>query len=128
VLAGNTIASSSTEDLALLAAAISAVEPIAASSSSGSKLYEVCKSFYQAANFSVTRQTAIMRAAPPTIENQQPEVHFSGQLANIDVPLYEHIMLPQDWDTVMNEFELDIGVGAMASFVEPYMPFEGRIS
>lgn len=57
----------------------------------------------------------------------QPLADFPGQIANGNVPLYEHVMLPQDWDTVMNEFELDIGVGAMASFVEPYLPFDGRI-
>lgn len=36
-------------------------------------------------------------------------------------------MAPQDWDTVMNEFELGIEAGAMASFVEPYIPFDGRL-
>jgi hypothetical protein len=38
-------------------------------------------------------------------------------------------MGPQDWDTVMGEFDLELGInaGEMASFVEPYMPFDGRL-
>lgn len=40
--------------------------------------------------------------------------------------MYDHVMAPQDWDTVMDEFEIGVGAGEMASFVEPYMPFDGR--
>jgi hypothetical protein len=133
VLAGNTVASSSTEDLALLSAAVSAIEPIAASSPSGRKLYDVCRSFYQYASFSVARQTAVSTAPPhPTVSATQvfdrpAEGGFSVQLDITEAPSYEHIMAPQDWDTVMNEFELGIGAGAMASFVEPYIPFDGRL-
>jgi hypothetical protein len=133
VLAGNTVASSSTEDLELLAAAISAIEPIATSSPSGRKLYDVCKSFYRAASFSVDRETAILRAPPyPTASASEAfddpaEMVLSGQLHNPAHTSYEHIMAPQDWDTIMNEFDLEIGAGEMASFVEPYIPFDGRM-
>ncbi|KAE8441043.1 hypothetical protein EG329_006080 [Mollisiaceae sp. DMI_Dod_QoI] len=130
VLAGNTIASSSTEDLELLSGAISAIGPIAASSPSGRKLYDVCRSFYEAASFSVARQTAASRAPPhPNVSATQVfdhlgETSFSAQLDSTEAPSYEHIMAPHDWDTIMNEFELGIEAGEMASFVEPYMPFD----
>lgn len=133
VLAGNTVASSSIEDLALLSAVVQAIEPIAASSPSGRKLYDVCQSFYQFASFSVARQTATLSAAQyPTasatqVFDQPAERGFSGQLDDAEASSYEHIMAPQDWDTVMSEFELGIGAGAMASFVEPYIPFDGRL-
>ena len=57
-----------------------------------------------------------------------PVGNFSETLDNSAAPLYEHIMAPQDWDTVMGEFDLGIGAGEMASFVEPYIPFDGRVS
>ena len=138
VLAGNTVASSSTEDLAILSAAVSAIEPLAASSPSGRKLYDVCNSFYQFANFSVTRQqTAVERDLPPpphpktntsqVFDDHLAEGGFSVRIDNTEAPSHERIMAPQDWDTVMNEFEMGIDGGAMASFLEPYMPFDGRL-
>lgn len=39
---------------------------------------------------------------------------------------YGHIMAPQDWVMAMNEFDLGTGAGEIASFVEPYMPFNGH--
>ena len=133
VLAGNTVASSSSEDLPLLSATVSAIEPIAASSPSERKLYDVCRWFYQFASFSVAWQTAVSRAPPcPTasatrVFDHPAEVDFPVQLDNTEAPPSEQILAPQDWDTVMSEFELGIGAGAMASFVEPYMPFDGRL-
>ncbi|KUJ07500.1 uncharacterized protein LY89DRAFT_789597 [Mollisia scopiformis] len=127
VLAGNTIATSSTEDLALLSAAVTAIEPIATSSPSGRKIHEICKSFYQAATFSVARQATIPRV-PPFPATGTPFNHPVSELLDVsESQLYDHIMAPQDWDAVMAEFELGIGVGAMASFMEPYMPFDGQL-
>jgi hypothetical protein len=129
VLAGNTVASSSTEDLELLAGALSAIEPISISSHSGQKLYHVCKSFYQVASFSIARQTAVLEAlahaAPHVVKipNEPTEGRFSEQLENIETPIYEQVMLPQDWDAVMSDFDVGSGVGAMASFIEPYLPY-----
>lgn len=118
------MASSSTEDLELLAGALSAIEPISTSSQSGKKLYEVCKSFYQVASFSVRKAAfsgAPAHAAPHATKlcNEPTERSFSEQLENIETPIYENVMLPRDWDAVMNDFDL----GAMASFIEPYMPY-----
>ncbi|KAI9044372.1 fungal specific transcription factor domain-containing protein [Aspergillus affinis] len=133
VLAGNTIACLSPEDLALLSATVRAIEPMATSSPSGKKLFDVCRSFYQVASFSVTRQAAISAApasAPVAVTQvfgNPPVGSFSEPLDSSAAPLYEHIMAPQDWDTVMGEFDLGIGAGAMASFVEPYIPFDGRV-
>lgn len=126
VLAGNTVASSSAEDLALLSAAIAAIEPIATSSLPGRKLYDACQSFYQFSRFAVARQVAF--ADQTLVSSDGPEAPFSASLGPPQSAVsYEHIMAPQDWDAVMNELDLEIGVGAMASFVEPYIPFDGSL-
>ncbi|BCS20258.1 uncharacterized protein APUU_20690A [Aspergillus puulaauensis] len=126
VLAGNTVASSSAEDLALLSAAIAAIEPIATSSLPGRKLYDACQSFYQFSRFAVARQVAF--ADQTLVSSHGPEAPFSASLGPPQSAVsYEHIMAPQDWDAVMNELDLEIGVGAMASFVEPYIPFDGSL-
>ncbi|KAF9872421.1 fungal specific transcription factor domain-containing protein [Colletotrichum karsti] len=133
VLAGNTIATSSSGDLALMASTVTALEPMASSSPSGRKLYDVCKTFHQLASFAIARQTVLAGTPPeaPVIPASVYDQHAGGEfplpLGDLDAAAYDHIMAPQDWDTVMNEFELGTGAGAMASFVEPYMPFGGRL-
>ncbi|KAF4839867.1 hypothetical protein CGCSCA4_v010924 [Colletotrichum siamense] len=134
VLAGNTIATSSTDDLALLAATVSALEPTSTSSPSAKKLYDVCKTFHQLASFVIARRTVLegtppeAPAIPASVYDQQAAGDFPLPLGDLGLSAYDHIMAPQDWDTVMNGFDLGIGAGAMASFVEPYMPFDGRLS
>lgn len=91
---------------------VSAIEPIANNSPSGKRLCDVCKSFYQFASFSVAQN----KAPQSTINN----------FVETETSLYDHVMAPQDWDTVMDEFEIGVGAGEMASFFEPYMPFDGR--
>ena len=131
MLAGNTVASSSTEDLALLSASLSAIEPAAGSSVSGGKLVDVCKTFYQLASHATTRQGAgssgVLSSTPPNatpVADDEAAGDFAGQLDGRVVRKYELVMAPQDWDTIMNEFELGTGAGAMASLVEPYMAFD----
>lgn len=124
MLAGNTIASLSVEDLGLLDAAISAIKPVAGSSPSGKKLCGVCRAFYQFASFSVARQTATPHS--PTIARMSA---FPADLTSVKYTRdssYGHIMAPQDWAVVMDEFELGTDAGEIASFVEPYMRFAGR--
>lgn len=134
VLAGNTIATSSTDDLALLAATVSALEPTSTSSPSTKKLYDVCKTFHQLASFAVARRTVLAGTPPevPVIPACVYDQHTAGEfplpLGDLNLSAYDHIMAPQDWDTVMNGFDIGSGAGAMASFVEPYMPFDGRLS
>lgn len=130
VLAGHTVATASEEDLTLLCSAVSAIEPTSSSSPSAKKLYDVCKTFYELATFSVKRRSLIIKRphhAEQVYEQRAsedtpllPEVDFAA-------PPYDHIMAHQDWDAVMNEFDLGIGASAMASFVEPYIPFDGRL-
>ncbi|KAI3557077.1 hypothetical protein CABS02_02628 [Colletotrichum abscissum] len=130
VLAGHTVATASEEDLTLLCSAVSAIEPTSISSPSAKKLYDVCKTFYELASFAAKRRSLISKRPPHTeqVYGQRelgdipslPEVNFA-------VPPYDHIMAPQDWDAVMNEFDLGTGASAMASFVEPYIPFDGRL-
>ncbi|KAH9226712.1 hypothetical protein K456DRAFT_1730682 [Colletotrichum gloeosporioides 23] len=64
VLAGNTIATSSIDDLALLAATVSALEPTSTSSPSAKKLYNVCKTFHELASFAIARRT-VLEGTPP---------------------------------------------------------------
>lgn len=131
VLAGNTIVTSSAEDLALLGTAVDAIEPTTPSSPSLRKLFDVCKTFHQLASFAVARQT-VLSGNPPAVVAAGG---YDGAIEGLPLPLgdledaaYDHIMAPRDWDIVMNEFELGTGAGAMASFVEPYMPFDGRLN
>lgn len=78
---------------------------------------------------SVVRQAEIPRIAQisRTSASQMYGDGFAVQMDVSEAQAFEHIMAPQDWDTVTNEFELGVGAGAMASFVEPYMPFNGRL-
>ncbi|KAK1495523.1 hypothetical protein CCUS01_13404 [Colletotrichum cuscutae] len=130
VLAGHTVATASEEDLTLLCSAVSAIEPTSISSPSAKKLYDVLKTFYELASFAAKRRSLISKRPPHT-----EQVYGQGELGDIPslpevnfaVPPYDHIMAPQDWDAVMNEFDLGTGASAMASFVEPYIPFDGRL-
>ncbi|KAK3935944.1 hypothetical protein QBC46DRAFT_396259 [Diplogelasinospora grovesii] len=132
VLAGNTVASASAEDLALLSATVSAIEPIASNSVSGKKLLDVCESFHQIASLSVTRQSTIPggplhpTAGAPLMSDHRFEANIATQLpvGNQIVPSHGYNMAAHDWDALMSEFDLEIDAGAMASFVEPYMPFD----
>ncbi|KAF6812976.1 C6 transcription factor [Colletotrichum musicola] len=132
VLAGNTIVTSSAEDLALLGTAVDAIEPATPASPSLRKLFDVCKTFHQLASFAVARQT-VLSGNPPTMPTagagyDQEIEEFPLPLGDLEDGSYDQIMAPRDWDIVMNEFELGTGAGAMASFVEPYMPFDGRLN
>ncbi|KAM0559947.1 hypothetical protein ACHAPJ_003899 [Fusarium lateritium] len=120
VLAGNTVASSSSEDLALISAAVLAIKPIANSGAPGKKLFDVCKAFYQFASFSVARQVT---ESATVYEQAIPTTTFT----NPQVATFDHIMAPQDWDTVIDEFQLGDGAGDLASFMEPYMPFNWQM-
>ncbi|KXH55706.1 hypothetical protein CSAL01_07655 [Colletotrichum salicis] len=112
VLAGNTVATASAEDLTRLCSAVSAIEPTSNSSPSGKKLYDVCKRLQQ------VEQVYGKRTLEDTLP--LPEVNLAS-------PAYDHIMAPQYWEAVMDEFDLGTGAGALASFVEPYIPFDGRM-
>lgn len=130
MLAGHTVASSSNEDLELLYAALSAIEPVSAGSLAGRKLYDICKSFYQLSHFAVIRHSvaskALRHGSASSDQCLEPydDRSFAEQFRYSAPPSYEHIMMPEDWDTVMGEFDLALDVGAMASFIEPYMPFD----
>ncbi|KAK1621967.1 hypothetical protein BDP81DRAFT_169769 [Colletotrichum phormii] len=130
VLAGNTVATASEEDLTLLCSAISAIEPTSDSSLSAKKLYDVCKTFYELASFSVKQKDSIgkrLQRVEQVCGQRALEDTLPLPEVNLAAPSYDHIMAPQDWDAVMYEFDLGTGAGALASFVEPYIPFDGRI-
>jgi hypothetical protein len=104
---------------------------MAGSSAAGKKLFEVCKAFYELASQSVSRKVALSTGSPDSAGlhvapglNHELENQPSKNLGSVEESSYEHIMVPQDWDAMMGEFESGTGVGAMASFVEPYMPFD----
>ncbi|KAL0769038.1 hypothetical protein CaCOL14_008346 [Colletotrichum acutatum] len=130
VLAGYTVTTASEEDLTLLCSTISAIEPTSSSSPSAKKLYDVCKAFYELASFSVKRRSLTSKGpqhAEQAYGERELEDIPSLPEVNFAPPPYDHIMAPQDWDAVMNEFDLVTEASAMASFVEPYIPFDGRL-
>ncbi|KAF4778757.1 C6 transcription factor [Colletotrichum scovillei] len=130
VLAGHTVATASEEDLTLLCSAVTAIEPTSSSSPSAKKLYDVCKTFYELASFSTKRRSLISKKSQHSEQvYEQREIEDIPSLPDVNfaAPPYDHIMAPQDWDAVMNEIDLGTGVSAMASFVEPYIPFDGRL-
>ncbi|KAK7438837.1 hypothetical protein Landi51_11484 [Colletotrichum acutatum] len=129
VLAGYTVTTASEEDLTLLCSTISAIEPTSSSSPSAKKLYDVCKAFYELASFSVKRRSLTSKGpqhAEQAYGERELEDIPSLPEVNFAPPPYDHIMAPQDWDAVMNEFDLVTEASAMASFVEPYIPFDAR--
>jgi hypothetical protein len=141
VLAGDTIASASASDLALLANTVEAIEPMAASSSSNKKLFDVCKTFYHIAYSHVSqRTTSQMDMADPGQQQSIAVLSTSAPLQTLrqpylypedaaDIPL-AYGMEPHSWEAVATKMDLEteVDVAAMASFLEPYMPFDPRHS
>ncbi|KAH7312506.1 hypothetical protein B0I35DRAFT_513841 [Stachybotrys elegans] len=138
VLAGETIASTSSSDLDLLADTVEAIKPIASSSVSSKKLVNICKDFYQIAHFFVTRSTTSQVDAMGLAEQEAlaASTNTSGQpvqsnplhpLGWNEVPAV-YAMAPQAWEAVSNEMDLEFEADAvaMASFIEPYMPLDRR--
>jgi hypothetical protein len=134
VLAGNTVASASTEDLSLLHAALAAIEPIAAGSASGKKIVDVCRALCGVAGCAAARPRRGLPTGPPLgglarqgsapREGQPADAALAGPAGDGAGQSHEHPMAPQDWDAIMGEFELGTGAGALASLVEPYISFE----
>ncbi|CRG89986.1 Thiamine repressible genes regulatory protein thi1 [Talaromyces islandicus] len=156
VLAGNTVAVPSVEDLTILWSALSSIEPVSVTSPSGKKLYDTCKAFYRIAENTVSRYTerrvttttasaenhllsSLDIANPPSQllpsssyipEQQQTILHQSFQLPSDDISAagLQQVMTPRAWGAVMNDFDADIDPVAMASFIEPYLFFDRDMS
>jgi len=136
VLAGHAIALASTEDLSLLERSLDAIMPMASVSQSGSKLVDSCRAFYELARFAIARQRSERAVASRSHEQTEgpiitTEPHFgnlpsSHALEIPDLAAENHIVAPMDWDNFMDELQLEVGVSEMASFLEPFLPFEGR--
>lgn len=110
VIVGNAIATSSTDDLALLSSVVSIIQPAVEHTPATQKLYNVCQKFYQIADLIVSQRSDTTH---PATKNEA-----------LGVPDGDLPMLEQDWDNVVQGFDLDINgfdVAAMATFVEPYM-------
>ncbi|EXA28698.1 hypothetical protein FOVG_19710 [Fusarium oxysporum f. sp. pisi HDV247] len=120
VLAGSTVATSSNGDLALLAATMSAIEPLAESEPLGKKLVGICKVFYQFASAAVTRQSMTSDAVYQG-PSSGPTFGESGVVGQ------DQIMSPTYSNTSMDDIEFGQGFDNLALFTEPYMPFNWRI-
>ena len=133
VLAGHTIASGSVEDLDLLYTTLSVIEPFSATSASGKKIIDVCKAFYQIASYFVmqsnrpsnNQETATNYATP--IGTWPAEGDMSLQMDNPGPFRYEQSMAPQDWNDLTDSLDLGINAASLANFIEPYLPFDGRL-
>lgn len=61
---------------------------------------------------------------------QQQIMHQSFQIPPNDISAagLQQVMTPRAWDAVINNFDADVDPVAMASFIEPYLFFDGEIS
>jgi hypothetical protein len=140
-LAGNTVAVPSVEDLTILWSVLSSIEPGSVTSASGKKLYDTCKAFYRIAENTVSHpmegrstttipgESHLTSSANIALEQQQT-MHPSFQIPPDDILTagLQQVMTPRAWDAVMNDFDADVDPVAMASFIEPYLFFDGEIS
>lgn len=155
VLAGNTVADPSVEDLTILWSALSSIEPVSVTSPSGKKLYNTCKTFYKftenvvsrhmqatstaaisnqdrlaSSSADVTAHSQFQILSSTSATEQRQTMHQSFQFPPDDISGsgLQQVMTPRAWDAVMNDFDADVDPIAMASFIEPYLFFDGEIS
>ncbi|KAK4496427.1 hypothetical protein PRZ48_012407 [Zasmidium cellare] len=110
VIVGNAIATSSTEDLALISSVVSIIKPAVEHTPATQKLYNVCEKFHQIADLIISQQ----------LQSKHPPAKSAAfSTSDGDLP-----MTDQDWDKFFQGFDMEvggIGAGAMATFVEPYI-------
>jgi hypothetical protein len=134
VLAGNAIAISSSTDLPLLSSVVSVMAPIAPSSPLVRKMHDACERFSRVASLVVLsaseqpslnyRQYAGQVAsdvAPPDGSVEGSAMPNSGQPISMD---FSFPMAQGDWDSVMMDFESELGnydPRTLANIIEPYI-------
>lgn len=120
VLAGNAIATLSSDDLALLSSVMGVLDPVAKYPSTR-KMRDACARFYEVATIVVSSTS---QAPAPWDANNWPVTMGSnaGMVADMNAP-YGFPMSHQSWDTAMVGFETELGDSdfrALADVIEPY--------
>ncbi|KAH8700946.1 hypothetical protein BGW36DRAFT_425745 [Talaromyces proteolyticus] len=133
VLAGNTVAKPSAEDLNLLWSALTSIEAMSHESPSSQKLYNTCKAFYQFAEDTFSRK---MKGVTSTgAESEQ--LLFNANISHPasvwenemnETSQFEQAMAPQAWGAFMSEFvnehDTNFEPATLASVLEPYLPLD----
>jgi hypothetical protein len=132
VLAGNAIATSSSTDLELLSSILQVLAPAAAESSSSRNVYDACERFGRIAN------AVVADAGENQYQAQNPNTSVplscpsAGGNALEDTqsmpPEYGLPMAQQDWDSVMMDFQSEMGEydsRTLTSILEPYLVNSG---
>ncbi|KAK7754301.1 hypothetical protein SLS62_003594 [Diatrype stigma] len=132
VLAGNAIATTSAEDVALLSSAVSVLAPVADDSPTIKKMHDACDRFSRIAGLIVSnaygapsfhqeqQRQAFDDACSPNGPTIRPDMH---PVEPIDMD-YSLPMAQEDWDTVMMGFESELGdydSRTLANIIEPYI-------
>jgi hypothetical protein len=118
VLFGNIIAQRNLHDLQLLRKTVTTLEAIADRSPAGRKLHGACAQFLKIAEMFLSLDTAKQSGGQPSPQT-------------VDAYAVESQMLPefpvsqQDWDGMLNDFDLGLGAESaremMTSYFEPFM-------
>ncbi|KAI0376816.1 hypothetical protein F5Y04DRAFT_273468 [Hypomontagnella monticulosa] len=129
VLAGNAIATSSSTDLALLSSVVSILAPTASNCPTTQKIHDACEKLGRIASLIVStanRDPLIREDCHQAPRNDLPLHDISGIPDGTDqFPIdYGFPMAQQDWDSVMNGFESELGgydSRALTNIIEPYI-------
>ncbi|KAI8628513.1 hypothetical protein F5Y19DRAFT_438132 [Xylariaceae sp. FL1651] len=118
VVAGNAIATSSSNDLAFLSKVVSLLKPAAANSPTIRKIHGACESLRQ-------MTSSIISSASPSSFNGQEQVSSHEEALDDLVNATSDYAFPmgqQDWDSVMMGFESELGSfnsRTLANIIEP---------
>lgn len=135
ILAGNAIATSSNADLALLSSVLSVFSSPAKTSQMAKKIHDACERFSQTATVivSTVAENGTVNPAQTTHTAEQPcdNMGMSSTLSsqhvlpsNGDEQMYGFPMAQHDWDSVMMEYESELGsfdVRTLTNIIEPYI-------
>ncbi|KAI2636520.1 hypothetical protein GGS26DRAFT_581315 [Hypomontagnella submonticulosa] len=129
VLAGNAIATSSSTDLALLSSVVSVLAPTAPNCPTTQKIHDACEKLGRIASLVVStanRGPLNPEECPQPPRNDLPLEDLSGLPDRAtQFPIdYGFPMAQQDWDSVMNGFESELGgydSRALTNIIEPYI-------
>jgi hypothetical protein len=131
VLAGNAIATCSDADLELLSSMVALIAPVAEQSPTARKMHDVCERFARLARLIVASSMdrpqeqnfqMIMSSEYPI--NASPHSNNGGLMVDgYGLPMTQH-----GWDSVMVDFEAELGVPdsrSLTSVMEPYFTQTG---
>lgn len=117
VVFGNAIAQRNHADLAVLRDVVSVLEGAAQKSAACFKLHNACSKFAKIAE-TLLAQDAPLKEASSQSSPVQADV-YAGDIHSMDFPMSQ-----SDWDGMLNEFDLGLGVESareMTSYFEPFL-------